>query len=120
MIKIPLANRLAYLDPPSSIARIIQAIFSCRSINKALLQVGVCKGDRAASGGTPQSLKVSLSLLRADRWGIHEVLRQEPHLQFIRADHFAHEEIVRAIVTCLRRLSRCRPGFFQNDFVGFQ
>ena len=61
-----------------------------------------------------------IQLLRADNRDIHEVLRQEPNLKFIGANHFAHQEIVCPVVACVRNLSCCRPGFLQNDFVGLQ
>jgi hypothetical protein len=48
------------------------------------------------------------------------MLGEEPYLQFVSANHLAHQQIVGAVVSCVRRLLGYGAGFLQDNFVSFQ
>src|SRR5678816_3362875 len=50
----------------------------------------------------------------------HDVLRDEPHLQFVCPDHVAHQQIVRALVVTRRGVACHCACFIEDDLVRVQ
>ena len=62
----------------------------------------------------------ALALVCAHEWNIDQMLREEPHLEFVRADHVAYQKIVGAVVATFGSLTGHGTGFLQDDLVCFQ
>jgi hypothetical protein len=61
-----------------------------------------------------------VGLDRPHEWHLDHVLGDEPDLQFVAADHVAHDQVVRPIVAAFGRTPRHRARFLQYDLVRVQ
>src|SRR3989442_13981428 len=48
---------------------------------------------------------------------LNQMLREKPDLHFVRADHIAHQQVIRPIIASLGGLLGHRSGLKQNDLV---
>jgi hypothetical protein len=62
----------------------------------------------AEAGGIFLTCGSSL-LLHLHQRNVNQVFAQKPHLQFVRADHITHDQVISAVVTQLGSASRERP-----------
>jgi len=62
----------------------------------------------------------SPTLHRLHERHVDEVFGDEPDLQLVAANHVAHEQVIRAIITGFRGAPRHRASLLQHDLVGMQ
>src|SRR5215467_10796664 len=65
-------------------------------------------------------LLAGLESILANKRDIDKMFREKPYLQFIRADHIAHDEIIRPVITHFSGLPRHCSCLIQNDFMGME
>src|SRR5439155_20801934 len=53
----------------------------------------------------------------ADKRHLNQMFREKPDLHFVRADHIAHQQVIRPIITRFDGLPGHRSGLKENDLV---
>src|SRR5215469_14070966 len=74
----------------------------------------------AGRGGLGFAFLFGSLAVSPDHRDVHQVFRQEPHLQLVGADDIADQHVVGSVVTRIRGLPRHAACFLQNDLVSFE